>query len=261
MRVRSQNPIPIASRVAVGENAGGTFSHDWRKWMNQPKKCHGQTAAVVGIPLLLSAFYVGVLRNPLWAEDGPSADSQLAKEPENPPRKIRSSDKAVVKDVVYGLEEQENRLTLTSQPLNGADRELKRVPVKFLTATNEQVVDLSLAKLGNKNLMAVVKSRRGDEYRYYCLTFIGPGGESHVRDRFGYHCVEFLTTPDNLQILAMNGSGFSGSVFITLGTMDWDENGRMVTAGTFFFSGCPWPPIGELSPFRAKSIPFGDKPR
>src|SRR5260221_13480763 len=60
---------------------------------------------------------------------------------------IRAPDKAVVKDVVYSLEGQETRLFLTSQPLDGADPQLKRVAVKFTVPEGAGVVELALAKL------------------------------------------------------------------------------------------------------------------
>jgi len=94
---------------------------------------------------------------------------------------------------------------LTSQPLGGADRQLKRVELKFAVPKDGRIVELSLAKLNGKNLMAVVKIKRDDEYDFHCLTFIGPWNGGHIRDRFGFHQVKFLITRDELKILAVGG--------------------------------------------------------
>jgi hypothetical protein len=174
---------------------------------------------------------------------------------------IRAPDKAVVKDVVYSLEAEENRLFLASQPLDGADRQLKRVEVKFAVPEGAEIVELALAKMDGKNLMAVVKARRAEKIDFYCLTFIGPWGGGHVRDQNGgCHQAKFFTTRDSdVGVLAV--SGRRGHVFIVLGKMGLDDDERAafdswITEGVFYFSGCPWPPSdGSLSPFRAKSLP------
>jgi hypothetical protein len=219
-----------------------------------------------------SALFLTCIVLALWAShDFLSADEAPAQnqEPAGPTEKVAnkatSSEKAVVKDIVYGLEEDENRLYLTSQPLDGVDRQLKRVELKFAVPKNGRIVELSLAKLNGKNLMAVVKVARDNEFDFHCLTFIGPWGaswEGHIRDRFGYHEAKFFTIRDDLKILAVGGKQFQGSVFIVLGDTGLDDKGEAwVTEGAFYFSNCPWPPSdGVLTPFRVtKALDFGGK--
>ena len=199
----------------------------------------------------------------LAANDETAGNQQSAGQTEKPAKKTASVEKAVVKEIVYGLEEDENRLYLTSQPLDGVDRQLKRVELKFALPKNGRIVELSLAKLNGKNLMAVVKVGRDNEFEFHCLTFIGPWGmgwEGHIRDRFGYHQAKFFTTRDDLKILAVGGKHFQGSVFIVLGEMGLNDKGdSWVTEGAFYFSGCPWPPSdGTLTPFRVtKALDLG----
>jgi hypothetical protein len=195
----------------------------------------------------------------LWA----SRESLVAADdaaPDQPPadqiETICAPDKAVVRDVVYALEAKENRLFLTSQPLEGADRQLKRDELKFTVPKDAEVVELALAKMDGKNLMAVVKVQRDGEFDFHCLTFIGPWGGGHVRDQFAFHKAKFFTTRDNLDVLAVSGK--RGSVFIVLGNVGLDENdGRtIVTEGIFYSTPCPWPPsYGALSHFRVKENP------
>ena len=64
---------------------------------------------------LVSAVLVfWVFRDSLLAVDDQPENKQPADPDEKPARKVQSSDKAVVRDIVYGLEEEENRLFLTS---------------------------------------------------------------------------------------------------------------------------------------------------
>src|SRR5262249_19261712 len=128
----------------------------------------------------------------------------------------QSSDKVVVKEIVYCLEEENHQLYLSSQPLDGADRKVERGPLAFTISDGARIAELSLAKLGAKNLMAVVKIARGNEFDFYCLTFIAPPG-GHVRGHYGCHQARFFTTRDPLSILAVGGKHYGGSVFIVLG--------------------------------------------
>ncbi len=192
----------------------------------------------------------------LLGEDRPAATRPAAEQNGTSDRATRSSDKAVVKDVVYGLEEERNHLYLTSQPLDGVDRQRERGELKFTVPQGAHVADLSLAKLNGKNLMAVIKVARGDEYDFHCLTFIAPPG-GHARGRYGFHQAKFFTTRDDLKILAVGGRHFAGSVFIVLGDSVPDEKdaSETITEGVFYFSGCPWPPSdGQLSPFHVESV-------
>lgn len=210
--------------------------------------------------LICTVLALGVSRNSLSANDEPTKNQQPAGQTEKPTNKSALVEKAVVKDVVYGLEEDENRLYLTSQPLDGVDRQLKRVELKFVVPKDGRIVELSLAKLNGKNLMAVVKVKRDDEFDFHCLTCIGPSNGGHIRDRFGFHQAKFFTTRDELKILAVGGKHFQGSVFIVLGEMGLDNKGETwVTEGAFYFSGCPWPPSdGTLTHFRVtKGLDLG----
>lgn len=212
-------------------------------------------------PLLVCAVLaLWVCRNSLSADDEPATHQQSVAQAEKPANKTGSVEKAVVKETVYGLEEDENRLYLTSQPLDGVERQLKRVELEFAIPKNGQIVELSLAKLNGKNLMAVIKVKRDNEFDFHCLTFIGPQDGGHIRDRFAFHQAKFFTTGDELKILAVGGKHFQGSVFIVLGEMGLDEKGEAwVTEGAFYFSGCPWPPSdGTLTPFRVtKALDLG----
>ena len=205
---------------------------------------------------ILAGVAISVFALSLLAGEKESPENQPAQN-EEPARKTQSSDKAVVKDVVYGLEEQDEHLFLTSQPLDGVDRQLKRVEVKFPIPQGARITELSLAKLDGKNLMAVVKVARGDEYDFHCLTFIAPSG-GHVRERHGLFRAKFFTTQADLKILAVGGRHFGGSVFIVLGDIAPDNQDvfESVTEGVFYFTNCPWPPSdGQLSPFRIVSVP------
>jgi hypothetical protein len=196
----------------------------------------------------------------LVAGDDAPVNQPGAVEAEDVTYPIRAPDKAVVKDVVYSLEAEENRLFLTSRPIDGADRQLKRVEVKFTVPEGAEIVELALAKMDGKNLMAVVKTRRAGEFDFYCLTFIGPWGGGHVRDQNGgCHKAKFFTTRDNdIGVLAVSGKG--GRAFVVLGKMGMDDEDQFaldswITEGVFYFSGCPWPPTdGNLSPFRANEV-------
>jgi hypothetical protein len=202
-----------------------------------------------------------ICHSSLAAFDDPSQVQPPASESEKPKAKIRSSDKAVVKDVVYGLVEEGGKLFLTSQPLDGVERQVKRGALDFTLPEHDQVVELALAKLDGKNLMAVVKVRHGDEFDFHCLTFIGPGDDGHIRDRFAFHKARFFTTGKDFKILAIGGKHFGGSVFIVLGDTGLGDGDDWTTEGAFYFDGCPWPPNGGvLTPFRVtKKLQLGDK--
>lgn len=170
---------------------------------------------------------------------------------------VQSSDKTVVNEIVYGLEEESGKLYLTSQPVEGADRELQRLQLQFEVPQDSKVTELCLENLGGKNLVAVVKLNRGADREFHCLTFIS-GSDGHVREKFSFYQAKFFTTEDDLKVLALGGKHFHGSVFIVLGKMK-PKRGELstITEGVFYFSLCPWPPSqGELSPFRAESIPL-----
>jgi hypothetical protein len=210
---------------------------------------------------------VWVFLGPLSAVEPLSTveDAQKPQEPADPTgqpvRTVLSSDKTVVKDVVYGLEEERSRLYLTSQPLDGANRQPKRVELKFTVPEDGRIVELSLTKMGVKNLMAVVKVRRGDKFDFYCLTFIGPWDGGHVRDKFAFYQAKFFTTRDDLKILSIGGKHFAGSAFVVLGDMGLggQDGQTWMTEGVFYFSGCPWPPSdGALSHFRVTVDPRKD---
>jgi hypothetical protein len=189
-------------------------------------------------------------------------DAPPAQQGDTPARRIRSSDKAVVRNVVYGLEEEESHLHLTSKPLDGGDRELKRTELKFAVPNDGQVVEMSLAKMGGRHLVAVVKVRRGDEYDFHCLTFISPSLEEHVRDKHRFYQEKFLSTRDDLRILALTGTGHTA--FAVLGEFDWDEYGTddvpaLKSEGVFYFTSCPWPPMGQIAPYLTKAAKIKTK--
>lgn len=206
--------------------------------------------AVIGIVCM---FPTSVAPTVAGGDTGP--ETEIEKPPQTVERKLAVSDKAVVKDVVYWLEEGIH-LTLASQPMNGDDRTVERRALRFKIPRGSQIGELSLEKLNGKNLMAVVKVVRGEEYDFHCLTFIAaPGG--HVRDSYKFHEAKFHTTRDNLKILAAGGRHFAGSVFIVLGDVDVSRKTEFgVTAkGILYQSVCPWPPSGgALFPFEAESV-------
>ncbi|MBS0266324.1 MAG: hypothetical protein JSS02_30620 [Planctomycetes bacterium] len=195
----------------------------------------------------------------LLADDSPPAGQPSATQGEKPTRKIRSSEKTVVKDVVYGLEAEGSRLYLTSQPLDGADRKAKRRELQFTAAEGGDIVEISLSRRGIRNLMSVIKLARGDEFEFHCLILgAEPGG--HVRDGFRIEQTKFFATKDDLKILAADSKHFSGRVFIVLGDMDYDDGkDAMITTGIFYFCGCFPLNQGQLSPFRVESVPLGAK--
>lgn len=207
--------------------------------------------------VLAFSLFAFCLPDELLSEGKKTQETRAAADQtEKPARKMQAPAKAVVRDVVYGLEEDGRRLFLTTQPLDGADRELKRVELKFEIPKDGRVEELALAKLDGKNLMAVVKVHVGETYEFHCLTFIGPWGGGHVREKFAYYEAKFHSTRDELEILATDGK--RGAVFIVLGTRIWEgaEDVGSVTEGVFYFTGCPWPPSdGEVSRFRAVSPP------
>jgi hypothetical protein len=206
-----------------------------------------------GIFLVCTALIFWASRGSVLAVDDPTPDQSAGNQAEKPTRMTRSSGKTVVNDVVYGLEEERNRLYLTSQPLDGADRKVRRIELDFTIPEGGRVVEMSLARHSVRNLMAVLKIARGGEFDFHCLGLIAQRGE-HVRDGFRFLQERFFTTKDDLKILAAEGTHFLGSVFIVLAEMDLNQE-VMVTTGTFYFSGCPWTPgDGRLSPFRAESV-------
>ena len=202
---------------------------------------------LISAPLICTVLALGVYSNSLLAvDDAPPArqDGVLA-------RKLRSSDKAVVRNVVYGLEEEDNRLHLTSQALDGADRELKRNAVDFAVPKGGAVVALSLAKMGERHLAAVVKVRLGDDYDFHCLTFIFRSGGGQAHDKHVVYREKFFSTRDDLRILAVSGNG--NTVFAVLGEFDWDDAPALKSEGVFYYTSCPWPPMGAVAPYRAPS--------
>src|SRR5262249_27875593 len=146
----------------------------------------------------------------------------------------KSSDKVVVKEIVYWLEVVDEHLFLSSQPLEGVDRKLERGQLQFAVPEGGRVVELSIAQLGGKNLMAVVKIARGGEFDFHCLTFIAPPG-GDVRGRYGCHQAKFFTTANSLNILAVGGQHHAGSVFIVLGEMGFNDKDDdvWITEGVF----------------------------
>lgn len=206
--------------------------------------------AVIGIVCM---FPNSVAQTVTGGDTGPAAE--IEKPPQKVERKPAVSDKAVVKDVVYWLEEGIH-LTLASQPMNGDDRAVERRALRFKIPRGSQIGELSLEKLDGKNLMAVVKVVRGEEYDFHCLTFIAaPGGL--VRDSYKFHEAKFHTTRDNLKILAAGGRHFAGSVFIVLGDVDVSQKAEFGSnaKGVLYRSVCPWPPSGgELFPFDVECV-------
>ncbi len=93
-----------------------------------------------------------------------------------------ASEKVVVKDCLYHLEFIKDRLTLTSQPLpgmqltdSGESEKSKSVELKFTVPKKARIVALFLAKLDQKNLMAVVQLESFPATEFHCLTFIARG--------------------------------------------------------------------------------------
>jgi hypothetical protein len=197
--------------------------------------------------LICAVLALGVHRkSPLAADDLPPA-----RQNDTSARKTRSSDNAVVRSVVYGLEEAENRLYLTTQALDAIDRELKRTAVDFDVPKGGKVVELSLAKMGERHLAAVVKVQLGDDYDFHCLTFISPSGNGRVNDKHTVYSEKFYSTRDDLRILALSGKG--NTAFVVLGEFDSDEDLALISKGVFYFTSCPWPPMGKIAPYSAKS--------
>jgi len=175
---------------------------------------------------------------------------------DRPVARMQRSDMAVIKDVVYGLEVEAGRFYLTSQPLGGADREKQRKELNVTVPADAQVKELSLAKLGDKNLMAVVKFLRGDDYEFHCLTSSAPWG-GHVKDDVRFSEAKFHSTKEDLNILAIGGRHFGGSVVVVLGDIGPadDDSFDSVAEGMLYLSVCPWPPSdGTQFPFRIKSV-------
>ncbi len=217
--------------------------------------------AFTAVGLICAVAALCVCGNSLSAVDDPTAAPRSEQQGATPRAKNRSAEKAVVRNVVYGLEQEDRNLYLTSQPLDGDDRDPKRTELKFVVPEGGEVKELSLASMGEKNLVAVVKVRRAEAYEFHCFTFIGPWGGGHVRDKHTFFKAKFYTTRDDLRILAVGGKHFAGSPFIVLGELDteFDDEPVTVTKGVFYFTGCPWPPSGgALMPFQAKSVPPKD---
>ena len=103
------------------------------------KSC--KTVAAISV-LLITALFISFVRtsndvvgsNPMRAEQLDESDSSGAQ-----------SNKAVVKDVVYGLEVKDAALFLTSLPLNGIDREQLKTRLAFEIPEGRTVEQLSLA--------------------------------------------------------------------------------------------------------------------
>jgi hypothetical protein len=216
--------------------------------------------SISGILLVCAAPAFWACCDSLFADDVPSVDQPSAKKTEGATRRIRSSDKAVVQDVVYGLEEEESRLYLTSQALDAADQKAKRIELEFTVPEGGRVIEMSLTRFSSKNLMAVLKIAQGKEFDFHCLGFIA-SSDGHVRDGFRLLKQKFFTTQEDLKILATDGRHYSASLFIVLGDMEYDPSKEvMVSTGTFFFSGCPWTPgDGQLLPFRVESVARKDE--
>ena len=171
-------------------------------------------------------------------------------------QKEQLSDSAVVKNVAYTLLVDEKQLFLSSQPIEGDDREKRNKALSFSVPESAEVKELTLAKLNGKNLMAVVKLHRAGQFEFHCLTFIAPTG-GHVRDKFAFHQARFHTTHKDLKTLAAGGRHFEGSVLIVLGNFEIEDEDfeDPFADGLLYFSGCPWPPSdGQKYPFRVKSV-------
>jgi len=212
-----------------------------------------RTIAVV----LASAVFACVLYLPsLQAVDDPPPDEKPTDQGAKAESKIRSSDKVVLKDVVCALEEDKNRLYLTSQPLGGVDRQLMRVELDFTVPNAGRIADFALAKLDSKNLQAAIKVQVGDKYQFHCLTFIGPWGGGHVRDDCEFFEEKFYTTHEDLKIIAVGGKHLRNVVFIILGDTVINKNLEPIIDGVVYYRSCPWRPgDGQLSHFSTKSGP------
>lgn len=162
-----------------------------------------------------------------------------------------ASEQTVVRKVVYGLESEGNGLYLTSQRLDGPDWSAKRTKLEFQPKTGK-IIAVSLRRMSEKNLVAAVKIRDGNLFHFHCLTLIGPSGGGHVRDRHSFYESKLLSTRINYQIVALDGS--AGTASVILGQRRNPESG-MISDGVMFFSGCPWPPDGELGIFEVTRMP------
>lgn len=199
------------------------------------------TTALASIVLVFSIY-----RGSLLAVD----DNPTAERTDRSPSKTLLSDSAVVRGIVYTIELEGDRLFLTSRPLVGDDRELKRSAVEFTLAPEDQIVDISLARM-TRHLAGIVKVRRGETFDFYCVTLICRG--DHVRDGFRVYREKFFTTRDDLEILALRCK--SNSVFAVVGEMDFegDSEPHLISNGVIYSMSCPWPPMGVVSPYHAKS--------
>ncbi|HEV3339364.1 MAG TPA: hypothetical protein VG125_03375 [Pirellulales bacterium] len=126
---------------------------------------------------------------------------------------------------------------------------MTREALDFSGADDGRPVELSLAVMGEKNLMAVVKLRRDHEYDFYCLTFIGRPKNDAASTDFKFFQAKFHSTPHNFKILGISGKHAEGSALVVLGKI---PDPSVPTTGLIYFSGCPWPPSdGLLLPFQA----------
>lgn len=176
-------------------------------------------------------------------------DNEQTATAKDSPRGV-SSEQVVLNDVVYSLEADGNQLFLTSKRLESAERRIQRAPLKFSPDGDSRTVELSLAVMGKKNLMAVVKTRRNQEHDFYCLTWIGPPSTEPATGKFAFYSSKFYSTQRNFKILAISGKHATGTALVVLGDIPLPD---AESDGVIYFSGCPWPPNdGLLQSFRAR---------
>ncbi|MGH7134324.1 MAG: hypothetical protein ACREHD_01205 [Pirellulales bacterium] len=182
-----------------------------------------------------------------WSRSSPAADDA--------PRGAAAplvSEKAVLRETIYSLEADGNRLFLASRDLEGENRKVVREALELAVGDDDRPVELSLAVMGEKNLMAVVKVRHGDEYDFYCLTFIFRWSNDTQSDRFKFFQSKFYTSQRNFKILGISGRHAEGSALVVLGEI---PGGKPAADGVIYFSGCPWPPSdGNLLHYRAQQM-------
>src|SRR5436190_22523300 len=110
-----------------------------------------------GVLLFGMVFSVG-LASPALPQDARSPADERGAAPtssSNPEGHV--SGKVVVRDVVYWLEEREQRLHLVSQSTSPDDRQVKREELKeFIVPKGAKVDEIAIARMEGKNLLAAV---------------------------------------------------------------------------------------------------------
>jgi hypothetical protein len=211
----------------------------------------------------------------LWIDTARADEPPVAPQT-NPPPNLLADSKPKSDEVVssrkiqigfdeYELQFKNGKLQLQTRGLEREDRNGSS-NLQFKLPEGGTISELLMTKWMGR-LAAVVEVTRADEREYYCL-FIAlrrpsdsgkPTNVPRALSMWPPH--KFLTTKENLRILAANGEWGGDNFLAVLGKIQRGcqaDDGSLietrVTSGAFYIDYCPMPPAGQTQPFNFKVV-------